>query len=107
MTGPFPRHEGDSATRLTGLAQTLFQDHLGLDAVVAYTDGALSLTAFQRAAAHVARCPDCAREVSEQEAARRDLRAASCPPMPTELMRSLLSIPVALPVASPADKQRR
>lgn len=82
----------------SGFASSLFEEHLGLDAVVAFSDGELGLTAFGRAAAHVSRCPDCAREVHEQEAARRQLRSAPCPPIPTALLSSLLSIPVALPV---------
>lgn len=81
-----------------GRAATLFQDHLGLDAIVAYTDGALSLTAFQRVAAHIARCAPCADEVDEQAVARRQLRSAACPTIPGDLIRSLLSIPLALPI---------
>jgi anti-sigma factor RsiW len=81
-------------------ASSLFEAHLGLDAVVAFSDGELGLTALGRAAAHVSRCADCAREVDEQESARRQLRSAPCPPIPAELMASLLSIPVALPATS-------
>lgn len=93
-------------TRLSGVASSIFQDHLGLDAVVAYADGALSLTAFQRAAAHVSHCADCAREVDEQTAVRRQLRAAADPPIPTGLMNSLLSIPLALPLPAAGDGSR-
>lgn len=94
-------------TRLSGLKAELFQDHLGLDAVVAYADGALSLTAFQRAAAHVSHCSECAREVDEQTVVRRQLREAIEPPMPTSLMQSLLSIPLALPLPDNRDNGRR
>lgn len=90
-------------TRPSGVASSIFQDHLGLDAVVAYADGALSLTAFQRAAAHVSRCAACAGEVDEQTAIRRQLRAAADPPIPTGLMNSLLSIPLALPLPAVGD----
>lgn len=90
--------------RPSGAASAFFQDHLGLDAVVAYADGALSLTAFQRAAAHVSRCADCAREVDEQTVVRRQLRAAADPPIPTGLMNSLLSIPLALPLPVAGDR---
>lgn len=82
----------------SGLAAAIFEAHLGVDAVVAFSDGELGLTALGRAAAHVAQCPQCAQEVDEQEAARRQLRSAPCPSIPTTLMASLLSIPVALPV---------
>lgn len=79
---------------------SLFEDHLSLDAVVAYADGELGMVAFQRAAAHVARCPRCAAEVSEQTSARDWLRSAQAPRMPGSLFDQLRSIPVALP-ASP------
>lgn len=94
----------------SSLPTSLFEEHLGLDAVVAFSDGELGLTAFGRAAAHVQRCPECAHEVSEQEFARRALRSAACPSIPSALMASLLSIPVALPVdrdPSAADSRGR
>ncbi|GGL95783.1 anti-sigma factor family protein [Nakamurella endophytica] len=75
----------------------IFEDHLGLDAIVAYVDGELSLTAFQRAAAHVSHCPSCAAEVAEQTSAQQRLRRAALPQMPSGLFESLASIPVAVP----------
>jgi anti-sigma factor RsiW len=78
----------------------LFEDHLGVDAVVAYVDGELSLTAFQRAAAHLSRCPSCATEVAEQSSARQSLRSACSPAMPPALLASLSSIPLAVPPAA-------
>ncbi len=81
----------------------IFEDHLGMDAVVAYVDGELSLTAYQRAAAHLARCPGCAAEVSDQAFARESLRQAAAPQIPTSLLANLCSIPVALP--APASAQ--
>ncbi len=90
-------------TQPSALSAPLFEGHLGLDAVVAFSDGELGLTAFGRAAAHLSRCPECSREVDEQESARRQLRSAPCPSIPTALMASLLSIPVALP-APPRDR---
>ncbi len=77
-----------------------FTDHLNLDTVVAYVDGELSLTAFQRAAAHVTSCPQCAAEVAEQSSARDTLRSAPAPEMPSSLSAALCSIPVALPAAA-------
>lgn len=76
-------------------------DHLGLDAVVAFADGEMGLTAFQRAAAHVSRCPQCAGEVDEQAAVRRELRSAPGPAIPLGLIDALRSIPVALPLREP------
>ncbi len=74
-------------------------DHLTLDAVVAYADGEMSMVSYQRAAAHVARCPQCEGEVRAQTVARSWLRSAQAPAMPTSLLDSLRSIPVALPAA--------
>jgi anti-sigma factor RsiW len=80
----------------------VFEDHLAVDAVVAFVDGELGLTAYQRAAAHLSSCTACAEQVAEQEAVSRILRAASVPRMPGSLFASLASIPVAAPVTPPA-----
>lgn len=80
-------------------------DHLTLDAVVAYADGEMSLVSYQRAAAHLALCPQCDAEVRAQMTARSWLRAAQAPAMPSSLLDSLRSIPVALP-ATPAEAHR-
>lgn len=79
----------------------VFDDHLPLDAIVAYADGEMSLTAYQRAAAHVMRCAGCAGDVAEQTAASQYLRQASLPTMPSSLFDALKSIPVALPQVGP------
>ncbi len=71
----------------------VFEDHLSLDAVVAYVDGELSLTAFQRVAHHLHECADCAREVAEQAAAARTLRTAGGPRLPADLLNALRAIP--------------
>jgi anti-sigma factor RsiW len=76
-------------------------DHLTLDAVVAYADGEMSMVSFQRAAAHVALCPQCDAEVRAQLTARSWLRSAQAPEMPTALLDTLRSIPVALPSNGP------
>lgn len=93
-------------TTSSSLPAALSEAHLGLDAVVAFSDGELGLTAFGRAAAHVSRCPECAREVDEQESARRALRSAACPSIPSALVASLLSIPVALPATPKPPRSR-
>lgn len=72
-------------------------NHLTLDAVVAYADGEMSMVSYQRAAAHVSACPQCDAEVRAQLTARSWLRAAEAPAMPTSLLDTLRSIPVALP----------
>jgi hypothetical protein len=78
-------------------------DHLNLDAIVAFADGEMALVAYQRAAAHVARCPQCENEVNQQVVARSWLRAAGSPAMPNSLLDTLKSIPVAVPAARPVD----
>jgi len=78
-------------------------DHLNLDAIVAFADGEMTLVAYQRAAAHVARCPECECEVNQQVVARSWLRAAGSPAIPMSLLDSLKSIPVAVPASRPID----
>lgn len=67
--------------------------HLLPDAVVAFVDGELSAGAFDRAAAHIARCPMCAAETSVQRQARDAVQAAEAPRMPAGLLAALRSIP--------------
>ena len=83
-----------------------FDDHLNLDAIVAFADGEMSVVAFQRAGAHVARCLQCSGEVDQQIAARSWLRSAEAPAMPLSLLDSLRSIPVAMPSSEPAADGR-
>ena len=77
-------------------------DHLNLDAIVAYADGEMGMVAFQRAASHVERCPQCNAEVTEQISARAWLRSASAPTIPLGLLDTLKSIPAAVPPTPPA-----
>ena len=77
-------------------------DHLNLDAIVAYADGEMGMVAYQRAAAHVERCPQCNAEVTEQVAARSWLRSANAPTIPLGLLDTLKSIPAAVPPTTPA-----
>lgn len=72
----------------------LFEDHLSLDAVVAFADGEMPLAAYQRAAAHLAGCARCAAEVAEQTSASKRLRSAAAPAMPLGLFDALRSIPL-------------
>lgn len=81
-----------------------FEDHLNMDAIVAFVDGELSMTAYQRAAAHLVRCPVCAAEVAEQAGAREELRTAESPRMSGSLAQALCSIPLAMPAGrGPAE----
>lgn len=91
----------------------VFADHLNFDAVVAFADGEMSMVAYQRAAAHIARCEACAAEVAEQTSARDLLRTACTPKMPGSLFDQLRSIPLALPAevreqpVLPDDRRQR
>lgn len=79
----------------------VFDDHLTVDTVVAFADGEMALVPYQRAGAHVMRCPFCAAEVAEQSATAAYLRQAALPRMPGSLFDALRSIPVALPQQGP------
>lgn len=72
--------------------------HLALDAVVAFVDGELPAGPAQRASAHVDRCLSCAAEVAAQRQARRRVRAAGGPAVPSSLISALCNIPDAAPV---------
>jgi hypothetical protein len=77
------------------------QDHLSLDAVVAFVDDELSAGAHLRAEAHLDCCRECRAEVVAQRQARTALRAASGPCLPSSLLRSLRSIPVEAELPPP------
>lgn len=72
--------------------------HLALDAVVAFVDDELPPGPAHRAAAHVDRCLACAAEVAAQRQARRRVRAAGGPAVPSSLMSALCSIPTEAPL---------
>lgn len=68
-------------------------EHLATEAVVAYVDGELGMTAHQRAAAHLATCPECAAEVDCQQRARAAVRSAAPLSVPAGLQNLLCGIP--------------
>ncbi|CAA0122617.1 Anti-sigma-E factor RseA [Mycolicibacterium vanbaalenii] len=68
-------------------------EHLSTEAVAAFVDGELRMSAHLRAAHHLSLCPDCALEVDAQRQARSALRD-SCPvAMPSSLLGLLSQIP--------------
>jgi len=77
------------------------QDHLSLDAIVAYVDDELRAGAHARAEAHLACCAECRAEVVSQLQARAALRTAAGPCLPSSLLRSLRSIPVEAELPPP------
>lgn len=72
-------------------------DHLSMEAVAAFVDGELPVKAHLRAAAHLARCPQCAAEIEAQGQARAALRESRPISMPSSLMGLLSSIPQSAP----------
>lgn len=69
------------------------EQHLALDALVAFVDGELTPCAYDRAAAHIARCQTCAAEATVQRNARTAVQSADTPSMSPQLLRALQSIP--------------
>ena len=59
-------------------------EHLSIEAVAAFVDGELRMTAHLRAAHHLSLCPQCATEVDAQRQARAALRD-SCPIVVSQL----------------------
>ncbi|MDR7302835.1 zf-HC2 domain-containing protein [Haloactinomyces albus] len=78
-----------SALRGWGLPE----QHLALDALVAFVDGELTPNAHDRAAAHIAKCSACKADAAAQRQARSAIRAADTPSMSPQFLRTLQSIP--------------
>lgn len=76
-------------------------DHLSAEAVAAYVDGELSMTAHLRAGRHLADCDQCRADVDAQRQARGVIRRCGCgsPGMPDSLRGLLAAIPNAAPDA--------
>ena len=62
----------------------LSTDHLSTEAAAAYVDGNLPPAGQSRADAHLSRCPQCRREVADQQDARRALRGSGPIQMPRD-----------------------
>lgn len=71
----------------------LSEQHLALDALVAFVDGELSPSAHDRAVAHLAGCPACAADAAAQRQARAAVRAADTPSVSPQLLQALQAIP--------------
>jgi anti-sigma factor RsiW len=83
----------DGRWRISVTAPDWGQDHLSLDAIVAYVDDELAEGPYLRATRHLAQCAECAAQVFSQGQARSALRAAECPSLPSSLLSSLRAIP--------------
>ena len=78
-------------------------EHLSTEAIAAFVDGELRMTAHLRAAQHLSLCPDCAAEVDAQRQARAALRD-SCPiQVPTSLLGALTQIPLSADFSDSPD----
>lgn len=72
-------------------------EHLSIEAVAAFVDGELSMTAHMRAANHMSLCPQCAAEVDAQSQARSALRDSQPIAIPNTLLGMLSQIPQHMP----------
>lgn len=72
-------------------------EHLSIEAVAAFVDGELSMTAHMRAANHLSLCPQCAAEVDAQSQARSALRDSQPIAIPNTLLGMLSQIPQHMP----------
>jgi anti-sigma factor RsiW len=78
-------------------------EHLSTEAIAAFVDGELRMTAHLRAAHHLSLCPECSAEVDAQGQARAALRD-SCPiVVPTALLGMLSQIPHHAPPEPPTE----
>ncbi|WP_139825339.1 anti-sigma E factor RseA [Mycobacterium conspicuum] len=70
-------------------------EHLSIEAIAAFVDGELRMTAHLRAAHHLSLCSECAAEVDGQSRARSALRDDDSHPIriPTNLLGLLSEIP--------------
>jgi hypothetical protein len=78
-------------------------EHLSIEAVAAFVDGELRMTAHLRAAHHLSLCPDCASEVEAQRQARAALRDSGSIVVPTSLLGMLSQIPHHAPPEPPGQ----
>jgi hypothetical protein len=78
-------------------------EHLSSEAIAAFVDGELRMTAHLRAAHHMSLCPQCSAEIDAQGQARTALRD-SCPiVVPSSLLGALSQIPHRASAIPPVD----
>ncbi|MGV0835947.1 anti-sigma E factor RseA [Mycolicibacterium thermoresistibile] len=78
-------------------------EHLSTEAIAAFVDGELRMTAHLRAAHHLSLCPQCAAEVEAQGQAREALRESRPIAVPSSLLGLLSEIPNHTSSASSED----
>jgi anti-sigma factor RsiW len=79
-------------------------EHLSTEAIAAFVDGELRMTAHLRAGHHLSLCPLCAGEVDAQRQARSALRDACPVAIPNSLLGLLSQIPDRNPEAPAAEE---
>ncbi|RDH77886.1 RNA polymerase subunit sigma-70 [Mycolicibacterium moriokaense] len=83
-------------------------EHLSIEAIAAFVDGELRMTAHLRAAHHLSLCQQCAGEVDAQRQARSALRDSHPIAIPSSLLGLLSQIPEdTAQVQPPEDDQTR
>ena len=78
-------------------------EHLSTEAIAAFVDGELRMSAHLRAAHHMSLCPQCSAEVDAQGQARAALRDSHPIVVPTSLLGALSQIPHHAPPEPPVD----
>ena len=88
-----------------GPRQFASTEHLSTEAIAAFADGELRMTAHLRAAHHMSLCPQCAAEVEAQRQARAALRDSQPIVVPSSLLGMLSEIPRHAPPEQPVEAQ--
>src|SRR3982751_2284740 len=78
-------------------------EHLSTEAVAAFADGELRMTAHLRAAHHLSMCPQCAAEVDAHSQPRPALRGSRPIAIPSSLLGLLAQIPQDTAQVQPAE----
>jgi hypothetical protein len=81
-------------------------EHLSTEAVAAFADGELRMTAHLRAAHHLSLCTQCAAEVEAQRQARAALRDSRPIAIPTSLLGLLSQIPQDTGQVAPEENEQ-
>ncbi|MDY6996347.1 MAG: anti-sigma E factor RseA [Actinomycetota bacterium] len=96
-----PSHFASQTDAPVGPRQFGSTEHLSIEAIAAFVDGELRMSAHLRAAHHLSLCADCAAEVDAQRQARAALRESLPVDMPSSLLGLLSQIPNHSPVEPP------
>ncbi|TPG36132.1 anti-sigma E factor RseA [Mycolicibacterium hodleri] len=98
-----PTHFASQSDQPVGPRRFGSTEHLSTEAIAAFVDGELRMSAHLRAAHHMSQCPQCSAEVDAQGQARAALRD-SCPiVIPTSLLGALSEIPHHAPLEPPVE----